>query len=73
MLKAGTELEFTLLKPDRMEVLDEEHGVKYEDPMAQMKRVKFIGRVFDAMDKLGWGPYHAEHEYTSNQYEINYG
>lgn len=58
-------------------------GVKWSDPSdtqskpcydahALMRQYEVIGQLAEAMEKLGWGPYQADHEDGNGQFEINW-
>ena len=50
--------EFVLLHKDKHEpLIREEELVKYQDPVNTLLRKKFLTRILDYMDQLGWEPY----------------
>jgi glutamine synthetase type III len=73
-LRSGVEAEFFLLSPDGAAIADAaDHQEKpCYDQLALMRRFQLIGPLLTAMDRLGWGPYQADHEDANGQFEINW-
>merc|ERR1712091_131526 len=73
-LKTGVECEFFLVDPTTGAVADalDASSKPCYDAMALMRRFDVISEVMTAMEALGWGPYQADHEDASGQFEINW-
>jgi glutamine synthetase len=73
-LRSGVEAEFFLLDPSGQAVADRaDTQVKpCYDQLALMRRYPLVGALLDGMERLGWGPYQADHEDANGQFELNW-
>ncbi|MGB5135246.1 MAG: type III glutamate--ammonia ligase [Prochlorococcaceae cyanobacterium] len=73
-LRSGVEAEFFLLDADGGGIADPaDHQEKpCYDQLALMRRYGLIGPLLEAMERLGWGPYQADHEDANGQFEVNW-
>jgi glutamine synthetase type III len=72
--RSGVEAEFFLLAPDGSTIADaaDQQAKPCYDQLALMRRYGLIGPLMEAMERLGWGPYQADHEDANGQFELNW-
>ena len=78
-LKTGVECEFFVVDasaapgapPAVADALDTQAKPCY-DAHALMRRFDFVSELVAHMERLGWGPYQADHEDANGQFEINW-
>lgn len=81
-MKTGVECEFFLfagevkeanglISPKPSDVLDTQQKPCY-DAHALMRRYDLVSKMSEYMEEMGWGPYQADHEDASGQFEVNW-
>jgi glutamine synthetase len=73
-MRSGVEAEFFLLDPVSGTVADPRDNQEKPcyDQLSLMRRYPLIAGLIEAMERLGWGPYQADHEDANGQFEINW-
>jgi glutamine synthetase type III len=73
-LRTGVEAEFFLLNGEGTALADGRDGRRKPcyDQLALMRHYPLISELLSALQKLGWGPYQADHEDANGQFEINW-
>ncbi|KAJ1458866.1 hypothetical protein M885DRAFT_460613 [Pelagophyceae sp. CCMP2097] len=82
VMKTGVECEFFLfagevqepnglIAPKPSDALDSQRKPCY-DAHALMRRYDLVSKMSDSMEEMGWGPYQADHEDASGQFEVNW-
>ncbi|ELU01167.1 hypothetical protein CAPTEDRAFT_219713 [Capitella teleta] len=75
VMKSGIEPEFTIMSRDGSSLgddLDEQQPMSLQCPLATMRMSPILMKIYEVMEKLGWGPYEVDHEASCCQYEINF-
>jgi glutamine synthetase len=73
-MRVGVEPEFFLIQAVGLAIADaaDLQPKPCYDQLTLMRRYEVIGKICDARETLGWGPYQNDHEDANGQFEMNW-